>query len=176
MWRDGACERTIHAHTAYVMAVAVLPGGARFVSGSHDRTAKVWTLDGALERTIEVGWVLCVAALPDGVHFVVGLGNCEVRLYHVDGTLVHTFKGHTRPVIAVAVTPDGQHIISGSSDNLVKVWSVANKSLVGTCAGHTNSFRGGGDARRPAHPQRRARQDRPRVAPRRHPQEHLRAG
>ena len=58
-----------------VMAVAVLPGGARFVSVSLDGTAKLWTLDGALERTFEVGSdVLCVAALPDGVHFVVGLG------------------------------------------------------------------------------------------------------
>ena len=54
----------------------MLPGGARFVSGSDDGTAKLWTLDGALERTFEVGsCVLCVAALPDGVHFVVGLGD-----------------------------------------------------------------------------------------------------
>ena len=37
---------------------------------------------------------------------------------------------------ALAVTPDGQHIISGSSDLLVKVWSVASKSLVSTYAGH----------------------------------------
>ena len=65
----------------------------------------------------------------------------EVRLYHVDGTLVHTFKGHTNAVRAVAVTPDGQHIISGSADKLVKVWSVATKSLVSTCAGHTGDVR-----------------------------------
>ena len=157
VWRDGACERTIQATRAssrwrIVMAVAVLPGGARFVSGSQDGTAKLWTLDGELERTFEVGSeVNCVAALPDGVHFVVGLGGFghyrgEVRLYHVDGTLVHTFKGHTNrvyaaPVEAVAVTPDGQHIISGSMDKLVKVWSVATKSLVSTCEGHTNWVR-----------------------------------
>ena len=39
---------------------------------------------------------------------------------------------------AVAVTPDGQHIISGSDGKLVKVWSVATKSLVSICAGHTS--------------------------------------
>ena len=57
VWRDGACERTIQAHTqrARSTAVAVLPGGARFVSGSSDGTAKLWTLDGVLERTFEVG-------------------------------------------------------------------------------------------------------------------------
>ena len=37
------------------------------------------------------------------------------------------------------MTPDGQHIISGSYDKLVKVWSVATKSLVSTCAGHTHT-------------------------------------
>ena len=38
----------------------------------------------------------------------------------------------------MAVTRDGQHIISGADDKLVKVWSVATKSLVSTCAGHTS--------------------------------------
>ena len=85
-------------HTREVTAVAVLLAGARFVSASWDRTAKLWTLDGALERTFEVGsYVLSVAALPDGVHFVAGLNNTylagPIWLYHVDGTLVHTFKG-----------------------------------------------------------------------------------
>jgi WD40 repeat protein len=162
-WRDdGTCERTIHyptqAHALDVKAVAVLPGGARFVSGSGPAcTAKLWALDGALERTFDMGSrVYCVAALPDGVHFVVGLGiaqhhphhPCGVRLYHVDGMLVHTFKGGNVSgdvsgdmVKAVAVTHDGQHIISGSDwpQSLVKVWSVASKSLVSTCAGHTNT-------------------------------------
>ena len=138
VWRDGACDRTIQAHTSVVNAVAVLPGGARFVSGSIENTAKLWTLDGALEGTFDVGiWTDCVAALPDGMHFVVGNLAHEVRLYHVDGTLVHTFTGHTSGVRAVAVTRDGQHIISGSEDKLVKVWSVASKSLVSTCGGHT---------------------------------------
>ena len=56
----------------------------------------------------------------------------------------------------VAVTPDGQHILSGGHDRRVKVWSVATKSLVSTCIGHTNTINVLlGDARRPAHPQRR---------------------
>ena len=180
VWRDGACERAIHAHTGYVNAVAALPGGARFVSVSDDGTAKLWSLDGAQdERTPRGGqqYVDCVAALPDGVRFVLGLSNSEVRLYRVDGTLVHTFEGHAGSVTGVAVTPDGQHIISGSDDKLVKVWSVASKSLfiglVSTCVGHTEPVRavasmpdgqrilsGGG-------------QDRPRVAPQRHPQEEI---
>ena len=39
-------------------------------------------------------------------------------------------------VHAMVFTRDGQHLISGSNDNLVKVWSVASKSLLSTCIGH----------------------------------------
>jgi WD40 repeat protein len=137
-WHDGVCERAFQGHTSVVDAVAVLQGGTHIVSGSYDGTVKLWTLDGAPERNFWVGNVSCVAALPDGVHFVVGLFSKEVRLYHVDGTLVNTFTGHTGRVYALAVTPDAQNLISGSQDKLVKVWSVATKSLVSTCFGHTD--------------------------------------
>ena len=146
VWRDGACERTIQAHTGWVTAVVVLPGGARFVSGSIDGTAKLWTLHGNLVRTFNEdammgSMVNCVAALPDGVRIVVSIVDDEesdgsfVQLYHVDGTLLDTIDAE---VYAMAATPDGQHIISGSCDETVKVWSVASKSLVSTCAGHTS--------------------------------------
>ena len=148
VWRDGACERTIQAHDDWVRAVAVLPGGARFVSVSDDTTVKLWTLDGTLERSFQpslqpmddddrlVCVAICVAALPDGVHFVIGNNTDEVNLYHVDGTLVHTFDGHADTVFSLAVTPDGQYIISGDSRGPVKVWHVPTKSLVTTCVGH----------------------------------------
>ena len=125
IWRDGVCERTIQAHTDLVFEVEVLSGGARFLSVSDDHTAKLWVLDGTLERTFAAGSrVLCAAAVPDGAHFVVGLDNGdenegEVRLYHVDGTLVHSFKEHIEPVDAVAVTRDGQH--TSVVDRTVKV-------------------------------------------------------
>ena len=146
-------ERTIETdHGGGVNAMAVLPGGVHFVSGSWDETAKLWTLDGALERTFEVGYpVLSVAALPDGLHLVIGTGRepsgekgFELRLYQVDGPLVHTFTEPTGSTnlggnVRVAVTRDGEHIISGLGNGKVKVWSVATKSLVSTCTGHSTS-------------------------------------
>ena len=111
---------------------------------------KLWAYDGTLERTIDMGDdVTCLAALPDGVHFVVGFAVTSTTTRTMrwarsgcttsTALVVHTFKALTgrRRVTALAVTPDGQHIISGSEDQLVKVWSVATKSLVSTCVGHT---------------------------------------
>ena len=140
--------RTIQAHRRAIVvnAVAVLPGGARFISGSDDKTAKLFTFGGELERTFEVGGgVNCVAALPDGVHFVVGLGygtnGARSGCTTSTGRSSTPSRGTPTKVNAVAVTRDGQHIISGSQDKLVKVWSVATKSLVSTCAGHTDGVR-----------------------------------
>ena len=137
VWRDGACVRLgsrpwqqiVKVRTQRRSLVAVLPCGValrqRLVA-----TARLWTVTRGCRHGVHCGrgaarrnFVVVAWLYHDG----------EVRLYHVDGTLIHTFKGHTDYVNAVAVTPDGQHIISGSGDRLVKVWSVATKSLVSTC-------------------------------------------
>ena len=114
----------------------------------------------------------CVTALPDGVHFVVGADG-EVRLYHIDGTLVHTFKGHTNFVHAVAVTPDGQHIIAARLTASSRCGESPARALCAPAPGTPNyvnvvaampdgqRFLSGDD------------DGRPRVAPRRHPREHL---
>ena len=142
VWRNAACERTIPAHHQSVQ-LAVLPSGGRFISGSLDGTAKLWTFGGELERTFAVGSVVySIAALPGGTQFVVGLGagpsQGEVRLYTVDGTLAHTFRGHVDTVLAMAVTRDGQRVVSGSVDKVAKVWGVASRFLVST-SGHFES-------------------------------------
>jgi WD40 repeat protein len=148
VWRDDACERAIQAHSDWVSTVVVLPGGARFVSGSFDGTANLWTLDGALVRTFDGDATIgnsvrrgCVAALPDGERFAVGIfddeesDGCAVRLYHVDGTLLDTIDAE---VYAMVATPDGHHIISGERHTDVSVWNVDTNSVVSTFDGHTS--------------------------------------
>ena len=103
-------------------------------------------------------------------------------MYDVNGTdgleLVHTFEEkHAAWVEAVTVTRDGRHIISGSDDTTVKVWSVADKSLLRTCTGHTGSVEA--VATTPSGEHILSGASRPHLpsvaAPRRHPRAHLRA-
>jgi WD40 repeat protein len=46
--------------------------------------------------------------------------------------------GCTRIGFFFAFSPDGQHIVSGSSDKLVKVWSMSARKEVASPAGHTS--------------------------------------
>ena len=91
---------------------------------------KLWTSTASSSAPSSGQLRVCVAALPDGGTLWSALAgeHGEVRLYHVDGRSSTPSRAHYVGD-AVAVTLDGQHIISGSQDKLVKVWSVATKSL-----------------------------------------------
>jgi WD40 repeat protein/serine/threonine protein kinase len=46
-----------------------------------------------------------------------------------DGSL-HTFRGHTAPILAVRFTPDGTMLASASQDGSVRLWDVATRRAV----------------------------------------------
>ena len=151
--RDGACERIKTRHLVDLGAVAALPA-ERASSAADDRTVKLWTPDGTLERTFIRCNMLSVAPLPDGVHFVAGSGHATSGCTTSTGRS-STPSGATSSVWAVAVTPDGQHIISGSGDTRQGVERRHQEPGEHRRRAHRRGEGGGGDARRPALPQRR---------------------
>ena len=134
----GLLERVIDGHTGPVTAVAVSPDGTRIVSGSEDRTVRVWNLaDGGLERTLEghTDSVVAVAISPDGTRVVSGGRDGTVRVWNLaDGRLERTLEGYV--VWSVAVSPDGTRIVSGSW-RTVQVWNFADGRLERTLEGHS---------------------------------------
>jgi hypothetical protein len=87
-------------HTDSVSAVAVSPDGRFIVSGSHDRTVKVWDAQsGALLRSLEghTDSVSAVTVSPDG-RFIVSGGSLDgsVQVWDAQsGALLRSLVGHT---------------------------------------------------------------------------------
>ena len=95
-----------------VNGLAISPDGKLLVSGSWDKTVKLWSLpDGALVKTLEghKGSVESVAIGSDGKLLVSGDHDATVKLWSLpDGALVKTLEDRGSTARSVAIGPDGE--------------------------------------------------------------------
>ena len=86
MWLlNGTLENTFRLHTKWVKALVALPDNQHALSGSFDRTVKLFNVnDGALLRTFKHHKnTVTSLALPDGLRFVSGSYDKTARIaYH----------------------------------------------------------------------------------------------
>ena len=98
-------------HTAPVRSVAVTADGSLAVSGSEDRTVRVWNLrDGRCTAVFgdHTDIVHCVAVTGDGRFAISGSEDGTVRVWDLNvKRCIRTLGGHASAVWSVAVTGDG---------------------------------------------------------------------
>ncbi|ETW79266.1 hypothetical protein HETIRDRAFT_172842 [Heterobasidion irregulare TC 32-1] len=120
----------IDKHKSSVNFVAFSPDGKRIVSGSHDKTIRVWDIETgeAVSPPFEgrTDTVTSVTFSPDGKRIVSSSHDATILLWDTDtGEAVSPpFKGHTDGVTSVAFSPDGKRIVSGPQDATIQVWNV----------------------------------------------------
>jgi len=100
--------QTLEGHLDWVSAVAYLPDGQHFVSGSDDKTVKVWdAATGTVDKTLKghSGRVYAVAYSPNGQHIVSGSNDKTVKVWDaVTGTLIDTQECHWTYVKHIAAS------------------------------------------------------------------------
>jgi hypothetical protein len=106
--------------------VAFSPDGKTIVSGSADKTIRLWDTKGNPIGQSFKGhqdWVHSVAFSPDGKTIVSGSTDTTIRLWDTKGNPIgQPFTGHTDKVMSVAFSPDGKTIVSGSADKTIRLW------------------------------------------------------
>ena len=151
---DIAKKRIRHlfeGHEQEIYSLDFSSSGHLIVSGSGDKTARIWDMETGNSTVLSVAdaaqgadgdttmgetgvggdaGVTSVAISPDGRLVAAGSLDTVVRLWDVQTrTLLERLKGHRDSVYSVAFTPDGRGLVSGSLDKTLKYWELNTNAL-----------------------------------------------
>jgi len=132
-------------HKSGVYSVCFSPDGKYVLSGSYDKTMKLWdAFTGQEIRTFKghKGCVNSVCFSSDGKYALSGSGDKTLKLWDIaTGREIKTFPGHKglfNEVTSVCFSPDGKYALSGSWDYTLKLWDVLSSKEIRTFTGHTS--------------------------------------
>ena len=127
--------------SARVFSAAFSPDGKRIVTGSSDKTAKVWETASGRELVTLKGHssvIYSVAFSPDGQRIVTGSDDQTAKVWEAaSGRELLTLTGHSDEVCSVAFSPDGRRIVTGSLDKTARVRDAASGRELLTLRGHS---------------------------------------
>ncbi|XP_043348416.1 dynein assembly factor with WDR repeat domains 1 isoform X4 [Dermochelys coriacea] len=134
--------KVLRAHILPLTNVAFNKSGSCFITGSYDRTCKIWdTASGEELRTLE-GHRNVVYAIafnnPYGDKIATGSFDKTCKLWSAEtGKCYHTFKGHTAEIVCLSFNLQSTLIATGSMDTTAKLWDIENGEEVVMLTGHS---------------------------------------
>ncbi|XP_053700273.1 echinoderm microtubule-associated protein-like 5 [Synchiropus splendidus] len=123
-------------------ALAVHPTKPLAMTGSDDRSVRIWSLiDHALIARCNMEEpIRCAAVSTDGIHLALGMKDGSFTVLRVrDMTEVVHIKDRKEAIHELKYSPDGGHLAVGSNDNSVDVYGVVQRyKKVGECVGSSS--------------------------------------
>eukprot|EP01028_Stygiella_incarcerata_P002354 TRINITY_DN1440_c0_g1_i13.p1 TRINITY_DN1440_c0_g1~~TRINITY_DN1440_c0_g1_i13.p1 ORF type:complete len:304 (+),score=57.39 TRINITY_DN1440_c0_g1_i13:399-1310(+) len=115
-------------HDGCVCSLKYTPDGRHLVSGSWDKSVKVWdvhTMDVVRTMTGHKEPVHAIDISPDGRLVASVSDDASIILWDlVNGTLLRTISGHSDWVFTVKFSPDGSELATGGDDLYLTIWSL----------------------------------------------------
>jgi WD40 repeat protein len=113
-----------------VWSVAYSPDGQHIISGSQDRTIRIWDAEtgAAVGKPLEghTDDIRSVVYSPNGQHIISASADRTIRIWDANtgAAIGKPLMAHADSVMSIACSPDGQHIVSGSWDTTIHVWEL----------------------------------------------------
>ena len=139
---------TLKGHTESVYSTAFTPDGKYVVTGSFDKTIKVWDSTSGKEFKSFGGpnghtaLVLSVAVSPDGTLVASGGSDNTAKIWDFPSANSLRDYAMADAVNAVALSPDGKTLAGAGKDGLVKLWTTADGKELFSLKGHEGEVLG----------------------------------
>ena len=121
-------------HSSMLGSVAFSADGRRVLTGSWDKTARLWDVEsGELIRVFggHADTVASAVFSPDGRRVLTGSWDKTARLWEAEsGRELRRFVGHGNHVTSVAFAPDGGRVLTGSWDGTARLWDAESGQLI----------------------------------------------
>ena len=132
----------LNGHSSYVNTLAISPDGQTLVSGSADKTIKIWNLSTGQEIRTLTGHsnpVNTLAISSDWQTLVSGSADKTIKIWNLStGQEIRSITGNFSYVNALAISPDGQTLVSGNADKAINIWNLSTGQEIRTLIGHSS--------------------------------------
>ncbi|KAF3821342.1 hypothetical protein GH733_011495 [Mirounga leonina] len=111
-----------HKNTAAVWAVKILPEQGLMLTGSADKTIKLWKA-GRCERTFS-GHEDCVRGLAilSETEFLSCANDASIRRWQITGECLEVYYGHTNYIYSISVFPNCKDFVTTAEDRSLRIW------------------------------------------------------
>lgn len=130
---SAAIDKTLSGHKELVYSVSFSPDGKHLLSGSFDKTLKLWDVATGKEVKTYAGasghndLILTTAFNPDGLSFASGAKDNTIKLWDMPASGgFREYPGSTAPIVSEAITSDGSKLATGQQDGLIRIWNTSD--------------------------------------------------
>ncbi|MCZ2340426.1 MAG: WD40 repeat domain-containing protein [Bacteroidales bacterium] len=136
----GQTIRAFTGHSAKVNSLAATPNGQLVVTGSQDKSVRIWDASNGKQLWSfqgHLGQVTAVALRPDGQQAASGGEDGTIRLWPLTASDEHrALADAAAPLWTVAYSPDGSQFATAGADRTIRFYDGNTGKLLRTLTGH----------------------------------------